>query len=293
MTSKDWVQTYLYNADIYDLESMSKRKVVKAKIRNKDETTAIVPVKSNVPQWIKTDPNFQFGVPSNAFNEDRDKIASIVNNDYLKQYLSNNIALKAIEQISRSKITKKDWRNTGYKLRSQTVAQQIAKREQERMQDQRKVDPKVRARKNSTMGLMAFKLPKEQSEYLERKSEPVEMDRRSMQAAQTFLKNSNLPNLSALNKYTEMSKPLHYKKTKRAESTMMQTRDTLDISDAKASTPPPERQISSVCTQPADSLDPFYDTSSPLKQDLIELNKKNVKIERPVHDCQLGSTKFK
>ena len=226
-------------------------------------------------------------------NEDRDKIASIVNNDYLKQYLSNNIALKAIEQISRSKITKKDWRNTRYKLRSQTVAQQIAKREQERIQDQRKVDPKVRARKNSTMGLMAFKLPKEQSEYLDRKSEPVEMDRRSMQAAQTFLKNSNLPNLSALNKYTESSKPLHYKKTKRAESTMMQTRDTLDISDAKASTPPPERQISSVCTQPADSLDPFYDTSSPLKQDLIELNKKNVKIERPVHDCQLGSTKFK
>ena len=139
------------------------------------------------------------------------------------------------------------------------------------------------------MGLMAFKLPKEQSEYLDRKSEPIEMDRRSMQATQTFLKNSNLPNLSALNKYTESSKPLHYKKTKRAESTMMQTRDTLDISDAKASTPPPERQ--SVCTQ--QTLDPFYDTSSPLKQDLLELNKKNVKIERPEHDCQLGSTKFK
>lgn len=45
-----------------------------------------------------------------------------MNNDYLKQYLSHQIAQKAIEKVQENQVKKKDWRNKVYNLRSQSVA---------------------------------------------------------------------------------------------------------------------------------------------------------------------------
>ena len=43
----------------------------------------------NVPKWITNDPDFRFGRSTFSFHKDNQKIKSVMNNDYLKQYLSN------------------------------------------------------------------------------------------------------------------------------------------------------------------------------------------------------------
>ena len=45
-----------------------------------------------------------------------------MNNDYLKHYLTTQIANRAIDKVKEGGVKKKDWRNKVYNLRSQSVA---------------------------------------------------------------------------------------------------------------------------------------------------------------------------
>lgn len=62
--SKDWMQLYLEDAELIDLEQMSKRVSKKTRQFSTDVTQEVQALKGNLPNWIKTDPDFRFGMSS-------------------------------------------------------------------------------------------------------------------------------------------------------------------------------------------------------------------------------------
>jgi hypothetical protein len=86
-----------------------------------------------IPKHVTEDPNFRFGRSSGAYDEDAQRIAGIINYDYLKEHLTESITKKALESITKSQIVKKDWRNKGYNLRSQSVAKKIDAKKREEL----------------------------------------------------------------------------------------------------------------------------------------------------------------
>jgi len=87
--NKDWIQLYLEDTELSDLEHMSKRVFKENNKRfTKEVTNEMQQLKGNLPQWIKTDPDFRFGMSTSQFAKDNQKISSVMNNDYLKAYLS-------------------------------------------------------------------------------------------------------------------------------------------------------------------------------------------------------------
>ena len=105
-----------------DLENMSKRATKRHMPLSTEVTQEMHSLKGNLPNWIKTDPDFRFGMSTQQFSKDNQKISSIMNNDYLKQYLTRSIAQKAMDSLANQKGVKKDWRNKVFNLRSQSVA---------------------------------------------------------------------------------------------------------------------------------------------------------------------------
>ena len=61
-TKKDWIQLYLEDCELGDLENMSKRVHNKHKALSTEVTQEMQTLKGNLPQWIKTDPDFRFGM---------------------------------------------------------------------------------------------------------------------------------------------------------------------------------------------------------------------------------------
>ena len=53
----------------------------------------------------------------------------LIHHGYLKKQLFENIKNNMIEQITKSKVEKKDWQNNSYKLRSALVLNKLAERE--------------------------------------------------------------------------------------------------------------------------------------------------------------------
>jgi hypothetical protein len=64
------------------------------------------------------DPKFRFGKTSGAYNDDAQRIGGIINYEYLKDHLTESITKKAMENLNRTKVTNKDWRNKVFNLRS-------------------------------------------------------------------------------------------------------------------------------------------------------------------------------
>lgn len=52
-----------------------------------------------LPKWIRNSPDFRFGVKSDIAKGDVSKIGGIINNDYLKEFLTTSIARKAKEEV--------------------------------------------------------------------------------------------------------------------------------------------------------------------------------------------------
>lgn len=69
-SAKDWMQLYLEDAELIDLEQMNKRVSKKTRQLSTDVTQEVQALKGNLPNWIKTDPDFRFGMSSQQFAKD-------------------------------------------------------------------------------------------------------------------------------------------------------------------------------------------------------------------------------
>ena len=56
---KDWIQLYLEDCEIGDLENMSKR--IQSRKFSEQTQNDVSELKGNLPDWIKTNPDFRFG----------------------------------------------------------------------------------------------------------------------------------------------------------------------------------------------------------------------------------------
>lgn len=79
--------------------------------------------KDFIPKWMKDDPDFRFGKP--AYLPGNQRITPVINNEFLKDFLSTNIKNKAHENMQMQRLLNKEkkWQNRSFKLRSQSVAQ--------------------------------------------------------------------------------------------------------------------------------------------------------------------------
>lgn len=216
---KDWIQLYLEDTELVDLENMSKRFHKKHQPLSTEVTTEMQSMAGNLPQWIKTDPEFRFGMSTQQFSKDNQKIASVINNDYLKQYLSRSIAQKAMDQLANQKNNKKDWRNKVFNLRSQSVANQIKKAEAERNGHALKVSSlHLRPAKKATVGSLNRNNNIEATnnmKHMEFLNQPltsleVKNTHRTMNSTHGPFFKQQLPPLSAMNKYEKSTKASDY-----------------------------------------------------------------------------------
>ena len=108
---------------------MSKRKIGGNFTKRTAETQYMTKEGGNIPKRIKEDTEFRFGKSSGAFNPDSQRIGGVINYEYLREHMLESIAQKTLESLNNSKVTKKDWRNKVFNLRSQSVAKQIYERD--------------------------------------------------------------------------------------------------------------------------------------------------------------------
>ena len=62
-----------------------------------------------------------------------------MNNDYLKHYLTTQIATRAIDKVKEQSVKKKDWRTKAFNFRSQSVAKQIKEAQMDRITSNQKM----------------------------------------------------------------------------------------------------------------------------------------------------------
>ena len=67
---RTWIQDYLADAHIVDLENMSKRKSSTNFTKKTAETQYMTTIGGNLPKKIKEDQEFRFGKSSGAYNQD-------------------------------------------------------------------------------------------------------------------------------------------------------------------------------------------------------------------------------
>ena len=91
-----------------------------------------MPSGERIPKKFTDDENFRFGIKSGYYDPDRPNFDKVMTHDYLHESLCQNVHDRAIEYLNNRPENKKDWRNKSYHLRSQSVALQIKKREEER-----------------------------------------------------------------------------------------------------------------------------------------------------------------
>ena len=90
-------------------------------VKKTKHTQKLSPKDGNLPEWIKTAPNFRFGLKSDLAKRENPCIGQIINNDYLKEFLQRQIAKKAMEEVKRKTSIKKHHRSRIMKLRSNSV----------------------------------------------------------------------------------------------------------------------------------------------------------------------------
>ena len=88
-------------------------------------TQRIQPKDRNIPQFVKENPDHTYGVRSDLATNKAPTIAKIVNNDYLKEFLTDRIATKAIEATDRRANAAKRGRNRAFKFRSGSVMARV------------------------------------------------------------------------------------------------------------------------------------------------------------------------
>jgi len=92
----------LAEAPMQDLELLSKWRTPKNMVRSTNATTALRPVESQLPGWVKENEEHKFGRPTDPTEKDllkANRVGMLINNDFNRQYLANTIARKAAEMV--------------------------------------------------------------------------------------------------------------------------------------------------------------------------------------------------
>jgi len=94
LDKRTWIQDYLADAPILDLEAMSKRKNQKGSnvTKRTAETQYMTQLGGNLPPHIKQDLDFRFGRSSGAYDAGAQRIGGIINYDYLREHMLESIA---------------------------------------------------------------------------------------------------------------------------------------------------------------------------------------------------------
>lgn len=241
-----WIEKYISNADLSDLELMSKRANAKNINKTTPETQALAPKTSPIPKRLLEDPNFRFGNPSGQANvaETALKMKHIVNHEHMKENYGKAITRKAIEELIKRKQVTKDWRNNVFKLRSQSVAKQIEER-------------------NKTFDNEIMQINK-----------GGEQQGVSDYSTQASIKRTKLPPLSALDTYPKQSQGSI--QDKKRSSTSMRERPHLDGDLASVKVDSVKTGGPGIANKEIEIDDPFYHN-----QDIILQNTKTLNIRGP------------
>ena len=85
----DWIENYLNDTNVNDLDNMAKVKVGPTKVSSGAVTQAIMPRKMSLPKKILKDDNFRFGVSSKPKAKDPAEqtytMNDLINHNYLKK----------------------------------------------------------------------------------------------------------------------------------------------------------------------------------------------------------------
>ncbi len=90
------------DADIGDLEELSKWRTPKNVVRSTNATSALRPVDVQLPTWVTGNEGHRFGRPTDATEVDikkANRVGHLINNEYNRLYLANTIARKAAEKV--------------------------------------------------------------------------------------------------------------------------------------------------------------------------------------------------
>ena len=127
ITRETWRKTYMDDCDIHDLEDMARHFSGFSKTVRTTVTQRIQPKDKNVPKFVARNPDHSYGVRSDLALQKAPTIARIVNNDYLKEFLTDRIASKAIEATTRRNIKKVTRDAKPFKFRSGSVMSRVPK----------------------------------------------------------------------------------------------------------------------------------------------------------------------
>ena len=124
ITKENWRKTYMFDADVHDLENMARHFSGYSKTVRTTVTQRIQPKDRNIPTFVRQNPDHAYGVKSDLATRKAPTISKIVNNDYLKEFLTDRIATKAIEATNRKGGGKRG-RNKAFKFRSGSVMARV------------------------------------------------------------------------------------------------------------------------------------------------------------------------
>lgn len=99
LTKESFHKTYLDDCELEDLEEMAKRFGGHYLNRRQKNTMRLAHKDGGIPKWIRQNPEFRFGVKSDIAKGEVSKIGAILNNDYLKEFLTSSIARKAKDEV--------------------------------------------------------------------------------------------------------------------------------------------------------------------------------------------------
>jgi hypothetical protein len=95
----NFYNTYLDDCNLEDLEEMSKRFGGHYLNRRQKNTMRLAHKDGGIPKWVRDNPEHRFGIKTALAKGEVSKIGHIINNDYLKEFLTTSIARKAKEEV--------------------------------------------------------------------------------------------------------------------------------------------------------------------------------------------------
>lgn len=122
ITKDNWRKTYMQDCDIHDLENMARHFSGYSKTVRTNVTQRIQPKDRNIPEFVRKNPEHSYGVRSDLATNQAPMVSKIVNNDYLKEFLTDRIASKAIEATT---MKRKTVRNRNFRFRSGSVMNRV------------------------------------------------------------------------------------------------------------------------------------------------------------------------
>ena len=141
----------MFDADIHDLETMSRRFSGFSTTVRTGITQRIQPKDKNIAKFVRENPTHSYGVKSDLAKNKCPNIGQIINNDYLKDFLTRRIATKALEEVQRKAAIKHAKRNKGLKFRSGSVISRVPRAVREKEEALLAGEVGIRSKNNSNL----------------------------------------------------------------------------------------------------------------------------------------------